>query len=306
MTSETSITDPYGVLEIDVAAIAAAKPHQSVLGAVMDEARRRDPAFRLERIGVALLHRLRSIASAEERPALGPVPPDRHLALFTNEERERLKRLEPMLVERVRVFSDAVLGERRRARDAEARAARIAQLEAPLRARDVEALRGDRLRPTGPLEAVRRWCEQDAHPILGMVGNPGVGKTLAACWWLTSSVESESERLGAYVTARDLVRSLRADFGRPDARYLELMRERWLVVDGWGTEDRPSDGAAVLLELIASRAVPRHRTLLIGSGSVAEFVSAYAEQDSRLRDLIRADVLLAEFGGPSLRPGVSL
>lgn len=304
MTSETetSITDPYGVLEIDVAAIAAAKPHQSVLGAVMDEARRRDPAFRLERIGVALLHRLRSKASAEERPALGPVPPE----LFTNEERERLKRLEPMLVERVRVFNNAVLGECRRARDAEARTARIAQLEAPLRARDVEALRGDRLRHTGPLEAVRRWAEQDAHPILGMVGNPGVGKTLAACWWLTSSVESESERLGAYVTARDLVRSLRADFGRPAAGYLELMRERWLVVDGWGTEDRPSDGAVVLLELIASRAVPRHRTLLIGSGSAADFVSAYAEQDPRLRDLIRADVLLAEFGGPSLRPGVSL
>ena len=84
------------------------------------------------------------------------------------------------------------------------------------------------------------------------------------------------------------------------------MRERWLVVDGWGTEDRPSDGAAVLLELIASRAVPRHRTLLIGSGSVSDFVSAYAEQDGRLRDLLRADVLLAEFGGPSLRPGVTL
>lgn len=129
----------------------------------------------------------------------------------------------------------------------------VAEAEARYRARRVEDLvdRGvpvhelelvleDRLEPTPALAAARRAVAEGW--LVGVIGGPvGVGKTLAAMWWLVQSrspakVPTSGVR---FLTAHKLARVSR--YAESDMRPIE--RASALVVDDLGVEFDDSAGA---------------------------------------------------------------
>lgn len=148
------------------------------------------------------------------------------------------------------------------------------QLAKARRARRAEILEreGVPLSPAGRLTVVHevqphpeacstilRWTATPAAPpFLAVVGERGLGKTVAAAWWV-------ADRDGRYVKARELARLYRAQWGDDHERWRGYLRSKCLVVDEVGTEDERDRETtrAMLEELIDER--QSRRTLLLGN-----------------------------------------
>lgn len=154
------------------------------------------------------------------------------------------------------------------------------QLAKARRARRAEILEreGVPLSPAGRLTVVHeiqphpeacatilRWtATPSAPPFLAVVGERGLGKTVAAAWWV-ASVD------GRYVKARELARLYRAQWGDDHERWRGYLRARYLVVDEVGTEDeRDRDTVRAMLEELIDERQSR-RTLLLGNITAKQF-----------------------------------
>lgn len=184
---------------------------------------------------------------------------------------------------------------------------RVHALDAPLRPRDVEMLLRRELDESEPLAVVKAWArglrDGSAPPFLILSGSAGVGKTLAACCWLTHAPAGQER--GVYVRMRDLAESFTADYGEPSDAWRKAMRTPWLVVDEMSherTERQLNRGRDVVFELLDRRGTGRHATILISNETVDGLIRRYGENDQRMAGRLRADALAVEFTGESLRP----
>jgi DNA replication protein DnaC len=164
------------------------------------------------------------------------------------------------------------------------------------------AVVADTLEATEALDVVRRWVAYQAGlrargacPILALLGGPGVGKTVAAAWLLLSEG-------GRYVTAGELARLSRADWGDERAAHDRLLASRVLVVDELGTEGERAAAAATqaIHEVVDQRQSSSRLTLLIGNIGRAELRQRY---DARTIDRLRAVAKIVELSGESMRRG---
>lgn len=119
-----------------------------------------------------------------------------------------------------------------------------------------------------PLTAdlVLSWgAAKDGPCALAVVGERGVGKTVAAAWWVADTD-------GRYVLSSELVRLWSAQYGPDRDRWESLKRARALVVDEIGGErQRLDDVRAMLEELINARQGSRTKTLLLGNITKAQW-----------------------------------
>lgn len=158
-------------------------------------------------------------------------------------------------------------------------------------------VRGD-VEETRAIELARAWLlPACSRPALVLVGDPGVGKTLAGAWAIARFEEAR------YATARELCALQRDDTKRAAARWRALVAAPLLVVDELGTE--PSARAATLMAwavIDARQALPR-RTMLLGNLDLEAMAERY---DARVIDRLGATdaegvALVRVLRGPSLR-----
>jgi len=104
-----------------------------------------------------------------------------------------------------------------------------------------------------------------APPALAMVGERGIGKTVAAAWWIADTD-------GRYVLSTEVVRLWRAkdSFGREAAadrqRFESLKRSRVLAIDEVGGERHErADVLGAIEEIVNARQSERTRTLWLGN-----------------------------------------
>jgi DNA replication protein DnaC len=198
--------------------------------------------------------------------------------------------------------------EQRAARVASRRARHIACLDAPLSAADRQALTDRTLDDTPALAIVRGWAAaastERGKRVLVLLGAPGAGKTIAACWLLSQHGRSR------YTKIRDLCRLFRADWGDDRKAYEALVNAPTLVVDELGTERDAMLASAALQELIDERQKPGVLTLLVGNLTREEFLGGYSPEtpsagryDPRTYDRLRAVGVLRQLSGLSLRRG---
>lgn len=96
-------------------------------------------------------------------------------------------------------------------------------------------------------------------PALCVVGERGVGKTVAAAWWIADTD-------GRYVLSTELVRLWKAEWGTDREAWVSLKRARTLVVDEVGGErHRIEDVRGMLEELVNARQNANTRTLFLGN-----------------------------------------
>lgn len=164
--------------------------------------------------------------------------------------------------------------------------AQYAQLAKARRARRAEIL--DREMP-GELDDIGRRaavCEMRPHPLstdlilswagkpasedgvtpaLCVVGERGVGKTVAAAWWIADTD-------GRYVLSSELVRLWLTQWGPDREKWESFKRSRCLVVDEVGGErQRPEDVRGMLEDLINARQGAKTRTLYLGNITSAQW-----------------------------------
>lgn len=102
-------------------------------------------------------------------------------------------------------------------------------------------------------------AEGAVTPALCVVGERGVGKTVAAAWWIADTD-------GRYVLSTELVRLWLTHWGPDREKWESLKRARVLVVDEVGGErHKPEDVRGMFEELINARQGSKTRTLILGN-----------------------------------------
>ena len=164
------------------------------------------------------------------------------------------------------------------------------------------------------MAAAKRFVEDDANDlrVLGLFGQRGVGKTVAACWVLgrllqeldvldrPSGNEVRQSGFGYFVHATTLGRYLG---DRHAGEWFDrLSRCGVLLLDDLGKEPmtgyRLDEFKAGLFELVNTRHSNRRRTLLTSNLSKVDFAKRYGQA---LADRLRDYCLTVELVGESLR-----
>ena len=161
----------------------------------------------------------------------------------------------------------------------------------------VSAVVSDRLGATAALQWVRTWMLAP-RPALVLLGEPGVGKTIAAAWALT-------QRPGRYIRAEDLCEMRKEGGRRGRELYQAMLRPDLLVLDELGGETDLPLAAKTLQDVVDVRQRVSRRTLIMGNLKTrAELVSRY---DKRTLDRLGVDrdedgIAVFRFvDGPSMR-----
>ena len=155
-------------------------------------------------------------------------------------------------------------------------------------------------RDTEALRCVRQWSEMPREKCwcLILAGNTGVGKSVAATWWLSqvaAGVEPNDMAPRRWWSMSDLQRV---------SNYSDELDPLWtlpaIVLDDLGTEfnDRPGNFASLLYGIVEKRSGSFLRTIVTGNLNEAQFRARY---DQRVYDRIRGGALFAGVGGQSLR-----
>lgn len=241
------------------------------------------------------------------------------------EEHERRMASDPAY----RAEQERIARERRQAEEAERADAELRRLEAITKGREAKGIPAafwlhlDVWRAGGgsdlPASVVKAhaWVQRflagpPAWRFLLLAGTVGVGKTVAALWFLDApKMISEPgdfgspprkvtrEATGRFVTAEELAKaSSYGDFWDP------LREAPRLVIDDLGTEALDAKGHA--LANIAGLLTHRHshglRTLLTTNLTRSQFEARYTAHDGgRLRDRLAESAWFVELTGPSLR-----
>jgi DNA replication protein DnaC len=176
--------------------------------------------------------------------------------------------------------------ERQRRRMREKRVAREERfsssgLMGPVPADVVEALiTGEKLVKSRALEAVVHWRQmrhKATRPfaVMVLVGDTGVGKTVAAAWLLL-------ELGGMYVTAEEM-RKRATSKHRDDRTWFEkVLGSKVLVVDDVGTERDLEDARVALYEVVNARqGLHRGWTLILGNLAREVFRERYGKRTCR-------------------------
>jgi len=155
-----------------------------------------------------------------------------------------------------------------------------------------------------------RAVSDDSLGVLVLSGQPGCGKTVAACHWLSIPIQrDDGERysgttLGTplglhhplFVTAARLAR-----WDRYDARQMDrlLLADR-LVLDDLGSEyaDAKGNFNAILDELVSDRHANKRPMIMSTNLDAAAFKERY---DERIADRIREAGKFVSLGGTSMR-----
>lgn len=161
-------------------------------------------------------------------------------------------------------------------------------IEPLLDVQGIEAVVRDACEQTDALRMVRQWLA-GRIPVLVLLSDPGLGKTVSAAWALT-------RHAGLYQKANELAR-LRSSFEPADQdAWKRYLRSGLLVVDELGVEDR---GAKEMLgAVIDARQRPSRRTLLLSNLSRVELERRY---DARMLDRLRAIGVFRSIRGASMR-----
>jgi hypothetical protein len=157
----------------------------------------------------------------------------------------------------------------------------------------------DRLFSTGPLETVKTWIGAPT-PVLVLVGDPGVGKSVACAWGALERV-GQPGGLG-YVLESELAEWHWAR-RRHEADWQRLLEASTVIVDELGrTETSRRELARVAVaELVHYRASGygnRRRTLLQGNVALEDLEDVL---DPRLVDRLVEIGTVRHFSGASLR-----
>jgi DNA replication protein DnaC len=192
-------------------------------------------------------------------------------------------------------FADAETPEEKRARVADALAARGRKWEArvPSKFRDS---RLDRLRPEQHPDKVRAWLASDSPTLVLASGITGNGKTDAA-YALGWAVHEAGQWASAWTMA-DLNAALRpSGEHEPDAWHTVTTCDL-LIIDDLGTERRTDWTGEQLHRLFDTRGRERRRTVVTTNLTSAEVEERY---DSRVADRLLDDSMAIRFTGQSMR-----
>lgn len=188
----------------------------------------------------------------------------------------------------------ASLAELAVAEDAKVRELRMKRLRAArpsLDAADVDRIVADDMRETRSLAAVRAFVES-RRPLLILTGSIGVGKTVAASWWLANHG-------GEYVRGGRVAAVFRAQFGAEVQEQSRLRELRHLVVDEVGMEPDPAAMGSCLFELLDDRRWHDQQTILVCNLDRDAFLARYP--DPRLHSRMRQAGTLSWDAGADLR-----
>lgn len=171
----------------------------------------------------------------------------------------------------------------RRLRPLETRSRRLAQSPGlTLTDRTRELLLRGALDATPAMRATRDWLRQPDKPILILSGATGVGKSVAAAWFVT-------ERDALWFRAEALARLFSASFGQ---QYEDQDRVRGcgsLVIDDVGCEFDSERMLLTLLELFESRKSGATLTVITTNLTREQFGERYRNKrlDSRMEESVR-------------------
>lgn len=148
--------------------------------------------------------------------------------------------------------------------------------------------------PTSPaLEALA-----SVESLVAVGGDPGCGKTTAACWWLMEYIVQQTtpRREPKFITAGELARSSKFD----QQRIGGLLKAPRLVIDDLGMEYFDEKGAfrSLLDELVNGRYSADLPLVLTTNLSGDEFKERYGD---RITDRIRETGGFIELATPSMR-----
>lgn len=187
--------------------------------------------------------------------------------------------------------------ERARQGEARRRALRVQLLDQGCPARDVAVVLDGGLRGTSALEHAQSAL-RDAVQTAILAGPTGIGKTVAATWWLSRSRSPAARRTepARFVTAGALSRWPRYS----ESRMAELFEARALVIDDLAVEylDKPGAFGSLLDELLNARYARELPTMCTTNLAAAEFRARYGD---RVADRIRQCGRFSELSGASLR-----
>jgi DNA replication protein DnaC len=198
---------------------------------------------------------------------------------------------DPALIAEREAETRAELAEAEASQLREARMKRLRDARPALDYRDVDRIVADDMQTTVALVAVRAFVES-RKPLLVLAGGIGVGKTVAAAWWLAN-------RGGEYVRAGRVAAVFRAQFGDEVKEQGRLREMRHLVIDEVGTEPDAKVMGACLFELLDDRRWHEQQTILISNLNRADLLQRY--DDPRLHSRMHQAGVLCETGGPDLR-----
>lgn len=174
----------------------------------------------------------------------------------------------------------------------------LAQWDVPRRA--IDALRAPR--ETRLLDTVRHWAERgDEAWCLLLSSSPGLGKSVAAAWWLGDKADGlRPGHMGSFPLWWPASKLARVD--SYDGTLDRIAKGGVLVIDDLGVEFNDTKGnfRSRLDELLDARYANYRRTIITTNLNAGEFKARYGE---RIVDRIReaGGDAFHEFKGQSLR-----
>lgn len=153
-------------------------------------------------------------------------------------------------------------------------------------------------RQTEALDTVQRWCSTEGLWGLVLAGPVGVGKTVAAGWWL--SEVSQGLDASPVLTNRWWPATEIAALDYYGEDFQKLLRVPTLVLDDQGPEfaDRAGMLSSKMDRLIDARYREELRTLVTTNLNAKQFAQRY---DERIASRFREDAWFCELRGDDLR-----
>lgn len=184
-------------------------------------------------------------------------------------------------------------------RDRESREARARAIEALVDSgirilpEIAKAIADGTLQDTAPMVSMRRWSQQNERRVWVGIGDPGVGKTVAAAW----AMWHYRTRGVVYVTEPQLARW--HSFMRFEADRERCDRAGLLVIDELGTAPpRDLEVARTAVFDAVDRRIAKGRLIMIGNLNVESLSKRYG---ARMIDRLRQIGGIKTFSGASMR-----
>jgi len=189
------------------------------------------------------------------------------------------------------------VAERRRQAECKRIEARLRELAMPVRGEMLPAIAAGKVRPTEATRHVSRWLASP-HRVLVLVGDMGVGKTIASALGVAAWVRRR--KTVAYLREPALVRWWHSTTLAHEQRVEALRSADMLVIDELGTSaTRDAEKARdAIFGMLDDRIGLERRTMLIGNLTPDDLTVRYG---ARFGDRLAEVATVAHVVGPSMR-----